>query len=147
MEEIKMNTATRMAMALGLFGGVLFSMHGDAQAQTATNTNGPVCAVEYVPQGPYSSTAPALRIQVSTSTTCAASKHIYTICPSTSSGQSQCGTTSYAHYPADVFAALYQNALNAQTANLWLETTGSCTAGTGGNLNCLTSAPLRFKTP
>ncbi len=71
------------------------------------------------------------------------------MCPSKNTGQSQCGLnyTTWAHYPDDMFVAVYENALKAQLGGLWLQTGGTCTTGTGGNLNCLTSNALRFKIP
>ncbi len=57
-----MKKAARIAMAFGLFGTSLFAVNGDAYAQVATSTHGPVCAVEYVPQPPGSSMAPAIKI-------------------------------------------------------------------------------------
>jgi hypothetical protein len=143
-----MNQAARISMALGLLGMSLVGLNGDAYAQVATSTNGPVCSVEYVPQPPYSSTAPAVKIQVGTTTSCSSPKHIYTVCPSKNTGQSQCGGnyTTWAHYPDDMFIAVYKNALEAQTGGLWMETSGSCTSS-GGNMHCFTSSPLRFKIP
>jgi len=141
-----MNSFKAKLLNMGLVIAGVVAINGSAEAQSISSSFGPVCAVEYAQQNPYSSTAPALRIYIPvTGTDCNTAQVRYVVSPSTSSGQAQCAGTSYANYPMDIFNSLYQNAVNAQIARSWISVSGGGCGTSGGVLTCCVSSSVTFK--